>query len=80
VRSPVFFMIDQWQAQTLARVLQRAQVICVTGGVEADEVRKMHLTPARSLDDAMKKAQDAVGRDPEINIIPGGPSTIPLLE
>jgi len=43
-------------------------------------VRKMHLTPARSLDDAMKKAQDAVGRDPEINIIPGGPSTIPLLE
>ncbi len=79
VRSPGFFMIDQWQAQTLARVLQRAQVICVTGGVEADEVRKMHLTPARSLDDAMKKALDAVGRDPEISIIPGGPSTIPLL-
>ncbi len=79
VRSPGFFMIDQWEAQTLARVLQRAQVICVTGGVEADDVRKMHLTPARSLDDAVKKALEAVGRDPEINIIPGGPSTIPLL-
>jgi nickel-dependent lactate racemase len=80
VRSPRFFMIDQWQAQTLARVLQRARVICVTGGVEADDVRKMHLTPARGLDDAMKKALDAVGRDPEISILPGGPSTIPLLE
>jgi len=80
VRSPGFFMIDQWQAQTLARVLQRAQVICVTGGVEADEVRKMLLTPSRSLDDAMKMALDAVGRAPEISIIPGGPSTIPLLE
>jgi len=28
----------------------------------------------------MKKALDAVGRDPEISIIPGGPSTILLLE
>ena len=79
VRSPGFFMIDQWEAQIMARVLQRAQVVCVTGGVEADELRRMHLTPARSLDDAVGKALEAVGRDPEINIIPGGPSTIPLL-
>jgi len=28
----------------------------------------------------MKKALDAVGQDPEISIIPGGPSTISLLE
>ena len=28
----------------------------------------------------MKKDLDAVGQDPEISIIPGGPSTIPLLE
>jgi nickel-dependent lactate racemase len=80
VRSPGFFMIDQWEAQIMARVLLRAEVVCVTGGVGADELRRMHLTPARSLDDAMGKALEAVGRDPEINIIPGGPSTIPLLE
>lgn len=78
VRSPGFFVIDQWEAQIMARVLLRAQVVCVAGGVGAEELRAMHLTPARSLDDALGKALEAVGRDPEINIIPGGPSTIPL--
>ncbi|MBN2335914.1 nickel-dependent lactate racemase [Candidatus Bathyarchaeota archaeon] len=80
IREPGFFVIDQWQAQTLARVLLKADVIFVTGGVDAETVRSMHLTPAATLEDGFGEALRVVGRDPEINIIPGGPSTIPLTD
>jgi nickel-dependent lactate racemase len=79
VRSPGFFRVDQWEAQVLARVLSRCKVICVTSGVEADMVRSMHMTPAESVDEALSLAVEMVGRDPEITVILGGPSIIPVV-
>ena len=79
VRSPGFFRIDQWEAQVLARVLSWCKVICVTSGVEAGTVRSMHMTPAESVDEALRLAFEMVGRDPEITVIPGGPSVIPVV-
>jgi len=77
IRTPGFFQVDQWEAQVLARVLTRFDVICVTGGVEPSTLESMHLTHARTVDNAMNLAMGHVGRDPEITVIPGGPSTIP---
>ncbi len=77
IRTPGFFQVDQWEAQVLARVLTRCDVICVTGGVEPSTLESMHLTHARTVDEAMNLAMGHVGRDPEITVIPGGPSTIP---
>ncbi|MDH5201154.1 MAG: nickel-dependent lactate racemase [Candidatus Bathyarchaeota archaeon] len=79
VRSPGFFRVDQWEAQVLARVLSRCEVICVASGVEAGTVRSMHMAPAESVDEALSLAVDMVGRDPEITVIPGGPSIIPVV-
>ena len=77
IRAPGFFEIDQWEAQILARVLTRCDVICVTG-VEAATIRGMHMIPAASVDVALSLARKSVGRDPEIVVVPGGPSTIPF--
>jgi len=77
IRAPGFFEIDQWEAQILARVLTRCDVICVTG-VEAAIIRGMQMIPAASVDEALSLARKSVGRDPEIVVVPGGPSTIPF--
>ena len=63
----------------MARVLTRCQVICVTDGVEPAVLKKMHITPARDMKDALSQALKISGRDPEIAVIPGGPSTIPCV-
>ena len=76
VREPGFFEVDQWEAQVLARVLTRCEVICVTG-IDSKVVRGMHMTPAGSIREALKLALKSSGRDPEIVAVPGGPSTIP---
>ena len=79
IRTPGFFQVDQWEAQVLARVLTRCDVICVTGGVEPRTLESMHLMHARTVDEAMNLAMEHTGRDPEITVIPGGPSTIPRI-
>ncbi len=80
IRTPGSFTIDQWQAQILARILQRNSVICVTDGVTKDELKAMHLIGATDIDMALEKAIKIAGRDPEINVFPGGPSAIPVRE
>ncbi|MCW4035862.1 MAG: nickel-dependent lactate racemase [Candidatus Bathyarchaeota archaeon] len=77
VRSPSFFKVDQWEAQVLARVLKKCEVVCVTRGVKPTTVRKMHMIPAKDMGEALSLARGIIGRDPEIAVIPGGPSIIP---
>lgn len=79
IRTPGFYQVDQWEAQVLARVLTRCDVICVTDGVEPRTLERMHLVHARTVDEAMNLAMEHTGRDPEITVIPGGPSTIPRI-
>jgi nickel-dependent lactate racemase len=79
IRSPGFFEVDQWEAQVLARVLTRCDVICVTDGVEPSIVKDMHMIPAKTMDEALGIAMRMIGRDPEITVVPGGPSTIPFV-
>ncbi|UCH57873.1 MAG: nickel-dependent lactate racemase [Candidatus Bathyarchaeota archaeon] len=79
VRAPGFFMVDQWEAQILARVLTRCEVICVTG-IEPSVIRSMHMTPAKDIDEALSLALKILGRDPEIVVVPAGPSTIPYVQ
>ena len=67
---------DQWQTQVLLRVLLHAQVIYVSE-VEDELVEKMHLTPAHSLDEAIKKAKEILGKNEvTITAIPDGVSVI----
>lgn len=65
---------DQWQSQVFARVLARHTVILVS---EAEEtlVRSLHMTPARSVEEALRLA-DAILPGGSIAVIPDGISTL----
>lgn len=67
---------DQWQTQIMLRVLMRARVIYIS---EMDDkmVEKMHMIPAHSIDEAIKKAKELLGKDDvTITAIPDGVSVV----
>ena len=67
---------DQWQTQILLRVLLYAKVIYISD-MPNDVVEKMHLIPARTIDEALKKAREILNKDKlEIVAIPDGVSVI----
>jgi nickel-dependent lactate racemase len=68
--------IDQWQSQIFARVLKRAGIVYVSNAPD-EMVRDLHMTPARSIPEAVSIAETMLG-NPEASIaaIPDGVSVI----
>ncbi len=67
---------DQWQAQVMIRVLMRATVIYISE-MEDAMIEKMHMIPAHSIDEAIKKAKELLGKtDVTITAIPDGISVV----
>ena len=67
---------DQWQTQIMLRVLMRARVIYISEMDDAS-VEKMHMIPAHCLEEALKKAEDLLGKsDYTVTAIPDGVSVI----
>ncbi len=75
--------VDQWESQILARILQRASVIFVSDAPE-EMIRDMQMIPARSLPEAMEKADALLAekgiRNGKILAIPDGVSVMVLPE
>ncbi len=75
-RRPEETIVDQWEAQILARILLKARVVFVSSCDDA-LVRDMHMIPAHSAEEAMEKAIELVGRpDYKVAVIPDGVSVI----
>lgn len=68
---------DQWQSQIFARVLMRARVIYISD-VEDSIVKDLHMIPAHSLEEAMQLADEMMGRDASVTVIPDGVAVIVL--
>ncbi|MPN29577.1 Lactate racemase [bioreactor metagenome] len=66
---------DQWQAQILARVMRRARVILVSDMCDHQIIRDMMLTPASSLEEAIKLAKEMKAQGKFV-VIPDGVSVI----
>lgn len=66
---------DQWQSQIFCRILLRATVIYISE-VEDKIIEEMHMIPAKDLDEAMKKAEEIVGSDSTVTVIPDGVAVI----
>ncbi len=75
-RRPEETIIDQWEAQILARVLLKARVVFVSS-CDEQIVRDMHMIPAHGAEEAMEKARELVGRpDYSVTVVPDGVSVI----
>lgn len=67
---------DQWQSQIFARVLQRATIIYISEAPD-EVVRDLHMIPAHSIEEALKRADEVLGRtDGTITVIPDGVSVV----
>ena len=66
---------DQWQTQIMLRVLMRAGVIYISDMDDA-AVKEMHMTPAHSIEEAMRLAEQMLGRKPSVVAIPDGVGVI----
>jgi nickel-dependent lactate racemase len=65
-------IIDQWQSQIFARVLQHAKVIYVSEAPD-EMVRDLHMTPAKTLAEAVKMAEAHLNNpNATITAIPDG--------
>ena len=63
---------DQWQSQILVRILMRANVIYVSE-MPDEQVKKMHMIPAHSIEEALAKAKELLGKENvSITAIPDG--------
>ena len=67
---------DQWEAQILARILCKANVIIVTDKCDPKIITDMHIKHAYTIDEAIKMAETIMGEDKKITIIPDGISVI----
>ena len=66
---------DQWQSQIFARILSQYRVIFISRAPE-EMVRSFHMTPARDLEQALALADQMLGREGSITVIPEGISTL----
>lgn len=67
---------DQWQTQIMLRVLMKASVIYISD-MDDETVRKMHMIPAHTLQEAMTLAKEKLGREEvTVTAIPDGVSVI----
>lgn len=67
---------DQWQSQVFARVLMKCRVVLVSQTPD-EMVRDLHMTPAHSLEEGLRLAQEMLGEpQAKILVVPQGISTI----
>lgn len=67
---------DQWMTQILIRILTKARVIYVSD-FDADIIKKMHMIPATSLDEAVDLAKNMLDKENvTITAIPDGVSVV----
>lgn len=67
---------DQWQAQILARVMLKAQIIYVCEEKDRATVEAMHMKWAANVDDALRMAEEMLGGEPSVTVIPDGVGVI----
>lgn len=67
---------DQWMTQILTRILMKAKMVFVSE-MPDEIVSEMHMIPARTIDDALTKAKELLGRgNITVTAIPDGVSVI----
>lgn len=79
IRSPGFFVVDQWMVQHLCQVLRKAEVILVTGGLSAERTLSLHAAPAATVEEALARALERHGPRAHIALVPEGPYVLATL-
>jgi nickel-dependent lactate racemase len=74
-----YFVMDQWQLEELATVLERCKVKVVSQGIGPAALRRIHVEPAPSVENAVSACLREYGANARVAVIPKGPYVIPYL-
>jgi nickel-dependent lactate racemase len=74
-----YFVMDQWQLEELAKVIERCKVKVVSDGLPEDTLRRCHANPAASVETAVADCLTEYGSDARIAVIPKGPYVLPYV-
>lgn len=77
LRAGEIWQEAQWEAQVLAKVLEKFNVIVVSRGVDAKTVESMHMRHAKTLKEGLEIAFNLRPHG-SVTLLPDGPSVIPL--
>ena len=79
IYEPGFSVFDQWQVQLQALICQKARV-GVQSSIDAESLRRAHLIPVESINEALQAELNRIGRDAPVAVLPEGPVTVPYLQ
>jgi nickel-dependent lactate racemase len=74
-----YFVMDQWQLEELAKVVARCRVKVVSHGLPAETLRRCHVEPAATVEQAVADCLTEYGPDARIAVIPKGPYVLPFV-
>ncbi len=74
-----YFVMDQWQLEELCKVLDRCKVKVVSHGLSADTLRRCHVEPAASVEEAVAESLREYGPEARVAVIPKGPYVLPYV-
>jgi lactate racemase len=72
-----YFVMDQWQLEELAKVVDHCKVKVFSGGLPADVLRKCYVEPAPSVEEALAESLKEYGPSAKLAVIPKGPYVLP---
>ena len=67
---------DQWATQIMARIQCKHKVIFVTAPAQHEVLRRMGFAAVETFEEALAQAEEAVGREAKITVIPDGVAVI----
>jgi nickel-dependent lactate racemase len=74
-----YFVMDQWQLEELAKVVERCRVKVVSHGLPAETLRRCHVEPVATVEQAVADCVAQYGPGTRIGVIPKGPYVLPYV-
>jgi len=74
-----YFVMDQWQLEELAKVMERCRVKVVSDGVPPETLRRCHVEPASTVEEAVEECLAQYGPGAKIGVLPKGPYVVPYV-
>jgi nickel-dependent lactate racemase len=74
-----YFVMDQWQLEELAKVVERCKVKVVSDGLPAETLRRCYVEPAPSVEQAVADSLREYGPAARVAVIPKGPYVLPYV-
>jgi nickel-dependent lactate racemase len=74
-----YFVMDQWQLEELAKVVERCRVKVVSDGLPPETLRRCFVEPAATVEQAVADSLADYGPLAKIAVIPKGPYVLPYV-